>query len=147
MTETAPERLSLVVFSGDYDRVHYALAMAAAAAATGRPVTMLFTMGAIHALRAEQANGVPGWAALKPAAGGDEAAMRDARHAEDGLATLEELFYACKTFDVAVRICEMGMTAERLTPADLRGDLEIASGGLVGFLAESEKDSGRIVFI
>ena len=76
MTETSPERLSLVVFSGDYDRVHYALAMAAAAAATARPVTMLFTMGAIHALRAAQANGVPGWAMLKPASSGNDAAVR-----------------------------------------------------------------------
>jgi len=147
MTPPKSARLSLVLFSGDYDRVHYALAMAAAAAATGRPVTMLFTMGAIHALRGEQANGVPGWAALKPAENGDDAAVRDARHADDGLATLEELFDACGAFDVAFRICEMGMTAEKLTAADLRGDLDIASGGLVGFLAESEKESGRIVFI
>lgn len=147
MTETSPERLSLVVFSGDYDRVHYALAMAAAAAATARPVTMLFTMGAIHALRAAQANGVPGWAMLKPASSGNDAAVRDAHHAEDGLATLEELFDACGAFDVTFKICEMGMTAEKLTPADLRDDLSIASGGLVGFLAESERDSGRIVFI
>jgi len=33
----AAERLSLIVFSGDYDRVHYALAMASAALATDRP--------------------------------------------------------------------------------------------------------------
>ena len=39
-----PEKLSLVVFSGDFDKVHYALVMASAAAAIDTPVTLFFTM-------------------------------------------------------------------------------------------------------
>ncbi|SVC25743.1 uncharacterized protein METZ01_LOCUS278597, partial [marine metagenome] len=34
------EKLSIIVFSGSFDRVHYALATAAAAAATNTPVTL-----------------------------------------------------------------------------------------------------------
>jgi|APSaa5957512493_1039668.scaffolds.fasta_scaffold70907_2 peroxiredoxin family protein len=140
-------RLSLILFAGDYDRVHYAMAMAAAAAATARPVTLLFTMGAINALRAEREDGSPGWAALNPAENGDDAVARNAAHSADGVASLEELITACGEFDVAFHVCEMGMVAEHLTLADLRGDLTIATGGLVGFLAEAEREGGRIVFI
>ena len=43
----AHSRLAIIVFSGDYDRVHYALAMASAAAAVSRPATLFFTMGAL----------------------------------------------------------------------------------------------------
>jgi len=147
MSASDRTRLSLILFAGDYERVHYAMAMAAAAAATARPVTLLFTMGAIHALRAAQADGSPGWAVLKSAVNGDEATARDAAHNADGVASLEELITACGEFDVAFHVCEMGMAAEHLTRDDLRDDLTIASGGLVGFLSEAERDGGRIVFI
>ena len=36
---SATDKLSVIVFSGLFDKVHYALAMATAAAAVGRPVT------------------------------------------------------------------------------------------------------------
>jgi peroxiredoxin family protein len=140
-------RLSLILFAGDYDRVHYAMAMAAAAAATARPVTLLFTMGAINALRAAGDDGSPGWAALKPAENGDAPTARDTGHAAEGVATLEELITACGEIGVTFHVCEMGMVAEHLTRDDLRDDLAIATGGLVGFLSEAERDGGRIVFI
>lgn len=140
-------RLSLILFAGNYDRVHYAMAMAAAAAATARPVTLLFTMEAIHALRAARDDGSPGWAALKPAENGDSPGARDAGHAAKGVATLEELITACGELGAAFQVCEMGMVAEHLTREDLRDDLTIVSGGLVGFLSEAERDGSRIIFI
>ncbi len=45
-----PNKLSIIVYSGQFDKVHYALVMASAAAAVGRPVTMFFTMDACIAL-------------------------------------------------------------------------------------------------
>lgn len=143
----ADGRLSLVVFSGDYDRVHYAFVMASAAAATGRAATLFLTMGALKALLAERPEGLPGWAALAATPDGRTALERDARHAETGLATLEELIAACVDFGVAVRICDMGLKAEGLARADLRTDVPVTEGGVVSFLAEAEKDGGRIVFI
>ena len=42
----SPDKLSLIIQSGEYDRVHYALVMASAALAVGKPVTLFFTMAA-----------------------------------------------------------------------------------------------------
>ena len=148
MTDTTGrDRLSLILFSGNYDRVHYAFVMASAAAATNRPVTMFFTMGATKALLARQPDGSPGWAALLPTENGETATGRDASHAKTGVATLEELIAACSELAVSIRVCEMGLVAEGLSLADLRRDVAVAEGGMVSFLAEAEKDGGRIVFI
>ena len=48
--------LSLIVFSGDYDRVHYAFVIASSAAATGRRVTMFFTMTGIKDRKSTRLN-------------------------------------------------------------------------------------------
>ena len=40
----SPRKLSLVVFSGSFEKVHYALVMASAALASGREATLFFTM-------------------------------------------------------------------------------------------------------
>ena len=42
-----PEKLSLVVFSGDFEKVHYAFAMASAALAINVPVTLFFYHGSL----------------------------------------------------------------------------------------------------
>ena len=42
--------LAVILFSGAFDRVHYALIMAAAGAAIDRPVTLFFTMEACRVL-------------------------------------------------------------------------------------------------
>ena len=143
----ALERLTIIVFSGDYDRVHYALAMASAALATGRPVTLFLTMEGIRLLLAETGDAVPGWAALGPGAEGAPAAARDARHAEAGIATIEEMLLACIELGARFMVCEMGLRALGLTAGELRGDVAVEQGGLVTMLAEAENDRGRIVFI
>ena len=140
-------RLSLIVFSGDYDRVHYAFVMASAAAATNRPVTLFFTLGASKALLAAQAGGAPGWAVLSATDSGISAIDRDGNHAETGVATLEELMEACRELDVTFRVCEMGLKAEGLSLSDFRTDISISGSGMVSFLTEAERDGGRIVFV
>ena len=52
---TSPDKLSLIIQSGAYDRVHYALVMGSAALAPGKPVPLFFTMAGTRAL-------TPGWA-------------------------------------------------------------------------------------
>lgn len=141
----APEKLSLVVFSGDYDKVHYALAMASAALAVNRPATLFFTMAAIRGLAKADAEGRPGWAALKSDGdGGAEARDRD--HGERGVATFEELLSACVQLGASFMVCEMGLRAVSLEAADLRDDVPFQEGGLVTFLNDASAD-GAMVFI
>ena len=42
--------LSVIVRAGDYESVHYALALAAAALAVNKPAVLFFTMAGIRAL-------------------------------------------------------------------------------------------------
>lgn len=132
------DKLSIVVFSGEFERVHYALAMASAAAAVDRPATLLFTMGACHALAKRLADGKPGWAAMTGAA------QRDTEFAERGVATFEELFDACIGLDVKVMVCEMGLRAMNLTADDLRQDFKHHEGGIVTFLNDASSDGGML---
>ena len=142
----AHSRLAIIVFSGDYDRVHYALAMASAAAAVSQPATLFFTMGALKALRRDSADGVPGWVGLGAAGDGASPALRDAHHAGAGIAAFEELLSACVELGVTFMVCEMGLKAEDMSAEDLRADVPVKPGGLVTFLAEAGED-GRIVFV
>lgn len=134
-----PTKLSLIVFSGDFARVHYALATAAAALAIDIPVTLFFTMGAIDGLRKPRADGTPGWHTL-PGAG------RNADFVKQGVATFEELLSACRELHATVMVCEMGLRAEKMTLADLRSDIAYAEGGLVTFLSDARAD-GTVVMV
>ncbi|MEE9140087.1 MAG: DsrE/DsrF/DrsH-like family protein [Alphaproteobacteria bacterium] len=142
----APDKLSIVVFSGDFERVHYALAMASAAVATNRPATLFFTMGAIRALLADHGDGTPGWHALGPAEGGLGPGERDREFARRGVATFAELMDACRDLGVTFMVCEMGLRAMGLTPEELRGDIAYEEGGIVSFLADVSP-AGQMVFI
>ena len=140
-----PDKLSIIVYSGDYGRVHYALAMASAAAAINRPVTLFFTMGAIRALTKPVKGG---WGALPVTddTGHGTGAAQDAAMGEKGLATFEELLAACVAFKVTVMVCEMGLRAVDLTLGDLRTDVPYREGGIVSFLADASA-TGATLFI
>ena len=150
--------LGLVMFSGGYDRVHYALAMAAAAAASGRQVSILITGRALLALGAEsQSESKPGhsygWHDLDAADDGQSPADRDGSLASRGVATFEELLAACAALDVSITVCEMGLraldwpvSASRLDGmARLRDDIPTTLGGIVGFLGAV--GDGALLFI
>ncbi len=135
-----PDKLSIVVFSGDFERVHYALAMAAAAAAVDRPTTLFFTMESIHALAPRREDGRHGWTALPGAA------EREAEFAARGVGGFEELFEACVSLDVRIMVCDMGLRAMGLTRDSLRQDFKYHSGGIVTFLNDASAD-GAMLFV
>ena len=137
-----PRRLSVVVYSEAADKVHYALAMASAAAAIGIPATLFFTMGATRAL--VDGSGTPGWAAMT-AGDGRRGAELDADYRARGVAAFEELIEACAALGVRVMVCEMGLRAMEIAREDLRDDLDIAEGGLVTFF--SDAGDGPITFL
>lgn len=134
------ERLSVVLLSGSFERVHYGLCMAATAAALERPVTVFVTLAALRALVAADAAGRPGWMGLpvpdEPADSdvADGGAL-DARNRARGVAGFEELLQACAALEVEFMACEMGLRALGLAPGALRSDLKLAPGGLATLLA------------
>lgn len=137
MVESAPpDTLSIVVFSGDFERVHYALVMASAAAAIGRRATLFFTMEASRALLKPGPNGQDAWR------GGE----KDRAYVENGIAGFEELLQSCAALGVRFLVCEMGLRALNIGRGDLRDDLGIEEGGVVTFLNDASA-KGSMVFI
>jgi peroxiredoxin family protein len=100
----APEKLSLIIYSGDAAKVHYALMMASSSVAIGKQATLFFTMEAVRSL-------------AKPATG-----------------EAEELIQACKQLGATFMVCEAGLRATGLTRAQLRADLDLVECGIVTFL-------------
>ncbi len=125
----SPDKLSLIIQSGDYDRVHYALVMASAALAVGKPVTLFFTMAATRALTAVWADN-----------------SRETAFAADGLATFEELLAACSELDATFMVCELGLRAEKLGRGDLRDDIQITEGSAVSFLSDAS-ENGAMLYV
>lgn len=139
ISSARPAKLSLIIFSGEFGRIHYALATAAAGLAIDIPATLFFTMGAIHALRRTDGRGNPGWLMLP-------GATRNAQFSRQGIATFEELLAACRELNATFLVCEMGLRAENLTFADLRDDIAYQEGGLVTFLSDA-RSNGSVVMI
>lgn len=135
MTTDRPDRLSIVVQSGAFDRVHYALVLAAAAAAVGTPVTLFFTMGGARALAGAGADGHPGWHGLGRDEAGREPAAADAHLTARRIGGFEELLEGCVALGVRFLVCESGLLAIDLSPADLRPDVPVEVTGAVSFLA------------
>ncbi len=59
LKESKPEKVTLVVLSGDMDRVMAALIIATGAAAMGMQVTMFYTFWGLNAIRKEEASSSP----------------------------------------------------------------------------------------
>ncbi len=144
-TKAAPDKLSIVVFSGAYDKVHYALTMAAAALAVNTPVTLFFTMGALKALQ-PVTDGSGGWHDLLPAEDGVIASKADAQLIAKKLAGFEEILSACVSLGANFMVCEMGMRTMGFEGKPLRDDVPRSEGGLVTFLADASK-TGAMVFV
>ncbi len=143
---TFPDKLSIIVYDGHYDKVHYALVMAAAAAAIDRPVTLFFTMGACHALKQAGKDGEPAWRDMPLSEEKGKGGAKDDSFAAMGVATFEELLSSCAQLNVRFMVCEMGLRAIGLEGTPLRDDIPLEEGGLVTFLNDASKD-GAMIFI
>lgn len=126
--------LALIVASGDFERVHFALVLAAGAAAIGRRVTLFVTLQALAALRRPDDDGTPGWHRMTTADGRTAAAV-DAGHATAGVGRFEELLSACSAMGMRVIVCEMGLRTLGLGRTDLRADVPLEEAGVVSLLA------------
>lgn len=124
----------MIVAAGDYERVHYALVIAATAAALDKQVTMLFTLGALVTLKQVAADGGPGWRDL-PSTTGAPAVAVDSGYHRQGIATIEELLESCVALGVGFLACEMALRQLSLSLDDLRRDLRVEATGLATVLA------------
>ena len=126
---TGLSSLSIVVQSGEFERVHYALVMASAAVATNRTATLFFTGGAVHAL--------VGWRRL-------HGAERDAELRARGIGGFEELISACVELGVRMIACEAGLRAADIAPARLDPALKVEIAGIVTLYNSVD---GQLIFI
>jgi len=122
--KTAEGGLSVIVRAGDYESVHYALALAAAALAVNMPAVLFFTMAGIRALI-----GSP------PALDDWE---RDAQYRARGVGDFETLLGACVELGGRFIVCEMGLRALDIDRASLRPDVPVTIAGIVTLLEETK---------
>lgn len=113
--------LGILLISGGHERAHYALVMATAAAALGRPVTLFATNGGIDLLLAG-----------RPL----EADAREAEIIAKGVAGIRALLDAAQELGVVLTLCDAGRLTEGLADAALLEGVVVT--GAVGFLNETQ---------
>ena len=126
------QSLDLIVFDDRYERVHYALAMAAAAAASNRPARLFFAGPAIRVLLPD------GWRTLAGAPEPTDDAWRAL-----GIAGWDLLAESLVALGVPILACEIALKTAGLS-ADQLTALPVTVSGLVGFFGQVR---GQLVFV
>jgi peroxiredoxin family protein len=116
--------LSIVVRRGDYESVHYALALASAALATNKPAVLFFTMAGIRALTGPPP-GLDDWG-------------RDSLNRQRGVGDFETLLQACVELGGRFIVCEMGLRSLGIERAQLRSDVPFTVAGIVTLYEETK---------
>ncbi|HET9178463.1 MAG TPA: DsrE/DsrF/DrsH-like family protein [Terriglobia bacterium] len=154
LEERAPEdRVAIVVFSGDLDRVLAAFVIATGAAAMGQEVSMFFTFWGLSALKkGSELSGKTffqkAMAMMSPASSldlpvskmnyfGVGAKMLRAMMKEKNVSSLEDMIALARELGVRAIACEMSRDVMGIKDSELVGDLE--HGGVASFLADSLK--------
>ncbi|MGO8731696.1 MAG: DsrE/DsrF/DrsH-like family protein [Terriglobia bacterium] len=152
--ERVPEdRVSLIVFSGDLDRVLAAFVIATGAAAMGQQVSMFFTFWGLSVLRkGRQLSGKtlfqkmmalmsPRSSQMLPVSKmnyfGVGAKMLRSMMKEKNVSSLESMISLARDLGVRMIACEMSRDVMGISESELVGGLEC--GGVATFLAESLK--------
>ena len=117
--------LGILLISGGHERAHYALVLATAAAALGRPVTLFATNGGLRLLLADHPL---------------EAEPREAALEAAGVAGIRTLREAAQELGVALWACEAGRRGEGLDETPMLDGVEIT--GAVSFLTAA---TGQLV--
>lgn len=139
-------QLSILLYTGDFDRIHYALSMATAAAAIDKKVTIFITMAACKAFMCDASGMLSGWKTLPISSGAASAINTEALndyYAAQGIATFETLLEAAADLSIECIVCETGLRAMQLEKNALDSRLNFISGGLASFL--NKAGSGAII--
>jgi len=155
------KKISIVCFSGEFDKVLAAYTMATGAAATNREVTMFFTFWGLNALKKEQGRKWLGKDVLSRIfnflmggrnnlplsrlnfAGASPKLMAQMMK-KNNVASLPELFEAADALGVRIYACEMAMHILGLNREDLIDSVQDVVG-VATFLNESE--DAHIIFV
>ena len=151
--QVAEDRVALVVFSGDLDRVLAAFIIATGAAAMGQQVSMFFTFWGLSVLKKDsQLSGKtlfqkmmalmsPGSSQSLPVSKmnyfGVGAKMLRSMMKEKNVNSLEEMISLARELGVRIIACEMSRDLMGIKESELVAGLEC--GGVASFLADSLK--------
>ncbi len=159
--KTDKKDLTLVCFSGDFDKVLAAFVMATGAAATNRKVTIFFTFWGLNVLKKEYGRKALGKGVLAKTFnflmggrnklplsrlnfGGSSPDLMTSMMKKHNVATLPELIEAAHALGVRFQACEMALHILELERDDLIEEVEDVVG-VATFLNESE--NAHIVFV
>lgn len=155
LRERTPEnRVSLVVFSGDLDKLIAAFIIATGAAAAGLETSIFVTFWGLSALKSETPPPIHKdlkqrlFTLLSPGSSkelgtsqlnffGIGARMLRAMMQEQGIASLEELMAMARELGVKLTACTMSMDAMGITKEELIGGIEF--GGVAAFMADASR--------
>ncbi len=162
MQGRAPEnKLAMVVFSGDLDKILAALVMATGAVAMGMDAVLFFTFWGTPVLR-DKNKSVGGkdimgnmFAAMLPKGardvnlsqmnmGGLGTAMMKALMKKKNVASLEEMFALAEELGVRIVICEMSMDLMGFKREEMIDYQHLEYGGVARFLEEAGKSKVQL---
>jgi len=163
MSKTAVDKkdISIVCFSGEFDKMLAAYTIATGAAATNRKVTMFFTFWGLNALKKERGrksigkdllsrvfNWLMGGRNNLPLSrlnfGGASPKLMGGMMRKNNVAQLDELMEAASELGIRHFACEMSMNILGINKDDLIDDVQSVVG-VATFLNESE--DAHIIFI
>lgn len=152
------DRVSLVVFSGELDRVLAAFVIATGAAALGQHVSIFFTFWGLNALRKKRAFsgkklGEKLMALMSPSSSqslpvskmnffGIGAKMLRAMMREKNVSSLEGLMQMARDLGVRIVACEMSRDVMGIKDDELISGLEF--GGVASFLGDALKSKATL---
>jgi peroxiredoxin family protein len=154
-------KLSIISFSGDFDKLTAVFTLATGAAATGYEVNLFFTFWGLDAIKRKKGRSFTGGSALTGFFGFLTGGLKVAPVSrlnfwgvspvifrrlmrKNNVATLEELVEAAKTLGINFYACEMAMHILGLTKDDFIPEVKDVLG-VASFLKLSE--GGQTLFI
>jgi peroxiredoxin family protein len=156
--QSPDSRLSMVVFSGDLDRVLASFVIASGAAASGMEVSMFFTFWGLTALRQKRESrgktlfqkmmgwmtpvGIRGLGVSKMNFGGIGAKMLRAMMRQQGVPQPEEMAQMARDLGVRIVACQMSMDVMGIHKEELIDGVEV--GGVATFLGEATRSKATL---
>jgi peroxiredoxin family protein len=141
--QTVPEKTTIILHSGDMDKVYSALIIGNGALAMGMEVSIYFTFWGLQRL---QKSGLEKGPLSKMHMLGLGKWMIKQRMKKANVASLEKLFQDFKELGGKIIACEMTMDIMGINRKDLREDW-IDDYGAVGTYVQEARDSSITLFI